>query len=417
MYSPHTSGKSTLLSMGSPQTRMSGFQRTEFDLSSDTQAFSRPVGLDSIHFETEQGGNYSQSPAYILPNAQSGMVDYEASASSWSPKIWEPVLNVNRSSNGGTNIYPETDTNGSMNQTPYSYMLPSQGMTSNEIAQTTATTMNMVSVSDIPCSDRILPTPTSRSQQISNNTSASSASASVSAMNLFADGVPGLSVPSDFKTSYWNQNQNQRCMDQHQHQHQRTHTVPSNAPFPSPTQSSKCSNTNNDTNTNTAPELIFPYIPLTNPTEPSPPLSSAPSSTTSNSSCSYTLDPHPLDTQDYRTDPQSQSQSHHRPSTSKRLMTLSNDCSDIYSYTSSEKKTRPEDPCSATLMSGLSYTRVRHSDNPPPPPPPTAAATATANMFSCGLIPEHLQEYHHRGVVGNMHHRSTISSLGNQGAY
>lgn len=380
--------------MGSPQTRMSGFQRTsDFDLGTDAQGFPRPVGLDSIHYGNEQGGNYSQSPAYMLPHGPSGMVDYDTS--SWSPKIWgEPALNINRSANGG--IYSDTDTNGSMGQSPYSYMLPSQSISSHEVPQTTTATMSMVSMSEVLGSDRTLPTPTSRSQQVPGN---------VSGMKDFAEGMFGLSVPSDIMRPFWNQ----KCADQNQ----RTHTIPSNAPFPSSTsQSTKC---NNGSNNNAAPELIFPYLPLSSSTidASSPSLSSAVSasstSTSSNTSYAGLSMETSLDTpsQNYRTLPSdarlARSFSRDESTSSERLLALSNECSpDIYGYSSSEKSSKAQDE-SGALMSGLSYTRVRYTDPP-------------SNMFPCGLLPDNIQEYHHRGVVGNMH-RPPVSPLGNQGVY
>ncbi|KAJ5979931.1 hypothetical protein N7481_007229 [Penicillium waksmanii] len=359
VYTPHVSGKSTILSMGSPQTRMSGFQRaSDFDLGTDAQGFPRPVGLDSIHYENEQGGNYNQSPAYMLPNGPSGMLDYETS--SWSSKNWENVLNVNRSANGG--IYSDTDTNGPMGQSPYNYMVTSQGIPSHEISQTTAAAMNMVSVSEVPGSDRTLPTPTSRSQQAPGN---------ASTMKILAEGMSGLSVPSDFKGSYWNQ----RCVDQNQ----RTHTVPSNAPFQSSTsQSTKCNSSSNSNNA--APELIFPYLSLSSSTTDgsSPSLSTAvpASSTTSSSNTSYaglsmetSLD---SPSQDYHTLPSdtrlARSFSRDESTSNQRLLALSNECSpDIYGYSSTEKssKGRPDESgCSSTLISGLPYTRVRYADPP-----------------------------------------------------
>jgi hypothetical protein len=392
VYTPHVSGKSALLSLGSPQTRMSGFQRnSDFDLGADAQ------GFPPIHYENEQGGNYNQSPAYILPNGPSGMVDYETSP--WGSKNWDNVLNVNRPANGG--IYSDTDTTGSMGLSPYNCMLQSQGIPSYEFPQMTAGAMNMISVSEVPGSDRTLPTPTSRSQHVPGN---------ASAMKVFAEGMPGLSVPSDFKGSF----RNQRCAGQNQ----RTHTVPSNAPFPSSTpQSTKCNSSSSSNNA--APDLIFPYLPLSSSTsdDSSTSLSSAvpASSTTSSSNTSYaglsmetSLD---SPSQDYRTLPSdtrlARSFSRDESTSNQRLLALSNECSpDIYGYSSTEKtsKARPDESgCSATLMSGLPYTRVRYADPP-------------NNIFPCGLLPDNIQEYHHRGVAGNIH-RPPVSPLGNQGAY
>lgn len=369
VYGPHISNKSALVSMGSPQTRISNFQRaSEFEPSAD--GFPRQGGPDSIHYENEQGANYSLPSSYVIPNAPSGMVDYE---SSWSPKIWEPVMSMNRPASGG--IYPEPDANDSMNQCSYNYMLPNQDIISNEVPQTTTA---MAIASDVPVSDRILPTPSSRSQQTPSNPS----------MNAFAEGIPGLSIPSDFKGSFWTQ----RCTDQPQ---QRPHTLPSNVPFPNNT-STKCNSTNN------APDIIFPYMSLSSSDESTSLPSTAPTSTSSISSYTSLAVDSALETSspEYRI-PNNDNRAFSRetPST-QRLLSLSNECSpEIYGYTSSEKKTRPSDPtCPATLMNGLPYTRVRHTDPP-------------SNVFPCGLLPENIQDYR---SVGNTH-RHPVPPLGNQG--
>ncbi|KAJ5895562.1 hypothetical protein N7495_007253 [Penicillium taxi] len=146
----HAPGKPTLMSMNSPQTRMATFQRTpEFDLGPE-HVFQRPMmGSEPMHYEGEQT-NYNMSPEYLHSNAPPGVfMDYETA--SWNPKHWDSVVNSRSAGNGG--MYPEPE------QSPF-YMLPSQVIT-NDLSQSVA-----VSSPDAPGSDRILPTPTCRSQQV-----------------------------------------------------------------------------------------------------------------------------------------------------------------------------------------------------------------------------------------------------------
>lgn len=120
-----------------------------------------------------------------------------------------------------------------------------------------------------------------------------------------------------------------------------------------------------------------------------------------------------LDTpSDYRSIPSDtrvrRSFSREHSSAGQRLLALANDCTpDIYGYSSSEKKNRATDDndnrCSAaTLVNGLPYHRVRHTETP------NAA-------FSFNLFPDALPEYH-RNAVENVQ-RPPVSPLGNQGAY
>jgi hypothetical protein len=357
-----------MLSMGSPQARVAGFLRTqEFDLGADSHVFLRPVGVDSVPYENEQSVNYSQSPAYMLPNAPSGSgLDYGASP--WSPKTWDSMFNVNRQNNGVIYADPEANT---LNQSPFSYMLPSQGISSNDISQSTA--MTAVSSADGPGTDRTLPTPTCRNQQLLRN---------AANLNVLSP-EPNLAQLSEFKGDFWNQ----RCSTSPD---QRTpaHTVPSNAPKYS--------------TASTASELLFAYVPMPTTTdETTPPLSSTATvpSSASSANASFTG----LETLDhvYRSIPNEDfRRSFSREHSAGQRLAMINDCTpDVYGY-SSEKKSR-KTKSDNRLMNGLSYQRVRRPDTP--------------GAFSFNFLPGTLPEYH-RSVVENVH-RPPVSPLDNQGAY
>jgi len=365
MYTRHTA-------RGSPQGRMAGFRTQEFDLA-HPHVFSRPAGADAISYENEPSVNYSQSPAYMLPNAPSGStLDYGASP--WSPKAWDSLFNVNRQNNGI--IYPDPETNNSLNQSPYSYMLPNQGISSNDISHSTTAAMTAVSSACGPETDRTLPTPTCRSHQLPSNT------ASLSMLSP----EPSLAQLSGFKGNFWDQ----RCNTSPNQRTVPAHTVPSNAP-----KSSTAS---------TAPELLFTYVPMPTTTDViTPPLSSTATlpSPAGRANTSFSA----LESLDheYRSIPNNNPRrSFSREHNAGQRLAMINDCTpDIYGYNSSEKKSRggSDNHCSATLMSGLSYQRVRHPDTP--------------GAFSFNLLPDTLPEYH-QSVVENVH-RPPVSPLGNHG--
>lgn len=368
MYTPQTSRKPNMLSMGSSPARMTGFPRThEFDLGADSHVFPRPVGVDSIPYGNEQSVDYSQSPAYMLPSAPSGST-LEYGASPWSPKIWDSMFNVNRQTNGV--IYPDLETNNSLTQSPYSYMLPSQGISPNEISQS-ATAMTAVSSADGPGTDRTLPTPTCRSQQLSSN---------AASLNVLSP-ESNLAQMSELKGNFWNQ----RC-ETSPDQRTPVHTVPSNVP--------KCSNAS------TTPDLLFPYVPMPTTTdETTRPLSStATGPSSANSAATSFTGLETLD-HEYKGIPNENfRRSFSREHSAGQRLAMINDCTpEIYGY-SSEKKSRDSDN---RLMNGFSYQRVRHPDPP--------------GAFSFNLLPDTLPEYH-RSVVENVH-RPPVSPLGNQGAY
>lgn len=346
--------------------------------------------MESISYEGEHPVTYSQSSTPILPIASSGpMVDYAVSP--WNPKIWDSILNVSRPSNAA--IYPEPETNTSLNQSPFAYMLPSYGLPSSEIPQSTTAAMTTIPSSD---GDRTLPTPTCRSQLLPTS------AASLTAMP--SDGDTNITVPADFKSNYWGS----RCGSSPD---QRTipTTVPSSASFSSSLSSFiKC--TSESANSS---DLISPYLPMPTTTDEmstsvSSTATSAPSTATSVST-SFSGFGAPDTVSDYRSlqsDTRlTRSFSREYSSTGQRFL---NGCTpDVYAYSGSERKAHTTDEsdyrCSAgTLMNGLPYHRVRHADNP-------------NESFAFNLFPDTLPECH-RSVVENIQ-RPPVSPLGTHGAY
>lgn len=376
-----------LLSMGLSQPGTSGLQRVaELDFHSpEAHGFPRSaVGMDSLHCESEQSTSYSQSqpPAFTLPSASSGaMMDYAASP--WSPKVWDSLLNAGRPSNTG--IYPEPEANTSLNQAPFAYMLPSHGLPPSEVApQSTAAAMDPIPSSD---TDRTLSIPTGRGQQLP--TSAASLN------TLSSEGDSNLTCSADFKGNFWSQ----QCSTSPDSQ-TPTHTVSSSAPFSSSSPPPAKSN---------APELLFNYLPTTD--EITPALSSSTAPTTSTSTSTNTSFAS-LDITEYKSIPSdtrlSRSISHDQSGTAQRQLPVTNNgAPDIYSYTSGEKKPRTSEDndsrCSGTtLMSGLPYHRIRHTDTP--------NQTLSFNLFG-----DPLPDYH-RSIVGNSQ-RPPVSPLSDHGTY
>ncbi|KAJ6121393.1 hypothetical protein N7512_003858 [Penicillium capsulatum] len=388
-------GKQNLLPMGSSQGCADGFQRSpSYDMVvAGTQVYPRSMGLDSIHYEDEPSGAYGHSSGYSLPGTPAGaMADYGASP--WSPETWNTALNGKRV-NG--NIYPDPEAISSLGQSPYSFMLPSQGLSSADLSQSSSAVVGTVSSPDALGSDRTLPTPTSRGHPHPGN---------VAGMGVLpTEGMAGLPLLSDFKSPFWNP----RCGTSPDQRATPTHVVPSNAHFDSASPPDvKCTRVTN------APELMFTYPPVPSTTDDiSPPLSSTtiPSSTGSGNPGFPILDTLDSSSSEYgRVSSDTRLRgSFSRDHSSQRLIALANECTpEIYGYTSSEKnKTCVTDSndrrCSAaTLMNGLPYTRVRHQDPP-------------SETFSFNLLPNTLPEYHH-AAVENLH-RPPVSPLGNHSAY
>lgn len=403
MIPTHPQSKSTLLSMGSPQTqpRINAYQQrsAEFDLSAaDAHAYQRSGGVNSMHYEDETSSNHPHPSQYMLPNAASPGVMMDYGIPAWSPKAWESMFGTGRHTNG--NVYSESEANPSLNQSHFTYMLPSQGHSIGDLSQPNSATISEGS-SDAQGPDRTLPSPTSRGQQGPNSSTGF----------IPTEGNSNLPWSSpDFKGAFWSP----RIAASPGHRPSSTHTVPSNTPFTgSPELSSKGISVNG-----TASDLLFPYLPMPTTSEdtmqslvssstapPPPPISTA------GMNPAYpileTLDTTGSDYQSIHNDTRiTRNHTRDHGNAGQRLLAL-NECTPaIYGYSTSEKsKARGSgsDAESRTLLSGLPYTRVQHRDTP-------------GTAFSFNLSPDALPEYH-RAVVENVHRPPAVEPLGNQGAY
>lgn len=408
MYTTTTAGKPTLLSMGSLPARMSAFQRaSDYDLgTTDGSVFpERSVAVESMPYEDGQSAGYSQSPAYMHPNAPAGTL-FDYGGSPWSPKIWDSVLGVSRPSNGG--IYPDPQTNGSVAQSPFTYMLPSQGLSSTEGQQSTTVAMASISSADLPGPDRTLPTPTCRSQQHPGTL----------AGLVFPHAEPesSLSLPTEARPAFWSPRRGPP-----QDVRSPAHTITSNILFSnSPPPTTRCPTTT------TNPDLIFSGLPMPITTEEiiSSTLSTTTAPPTTAASTSYTIEQLDNTPESRPTVPSNTTTTqvpvssstdrslsrgiygHDRTTAGQRLVHLTTDCNpDIYNYASSEKSKRASDgrtTGTSTLMNGgLEYTPVRHAHTPNP-------------AFSFGVLHGDLPEY--RPVVEGVH-RAPVSTLRSQGGY
>ncbi|KAF3385627.1 hypothetical protein F1880_001952 [Penicillium rolfsii] len=404
-YTTTAAAKPTLLSVGSSPARMPAFQRPSDYLSTaDGAVFSERAAMtvESMQYEDGQPTNYSQSPAYMHPNTPAGTL-FDYGGSPWSPKIWESGLGVSRPSNGS--IYPDPEANNSIAQSPFSYMLPSQNLSSSEGPQSTTVATAGISSADLPGPDRTLPTPTCRSQPLP----------STLAGLVFAPTEPAASssVPMESRSGFWSP-----CFGPSHDSRSPPHTISGTVLFsnsPPPTTRCPTTGTNSD--------LLFSSLsmPITTEEMISSTLSptTAPSTTTA-STTSYSIQPldatidtrptipvknrtHvPASTSTDRS--RSRGVYHERTTAGQRLVALTADCTpDIYNYASSEKSKRAGDGRSGTLMNGgLEYHPVRHTHTPNP-------------AFSFGLLHDGLPELHRTVVEGV--HRAPVSPLGNQGGY
>ncbi|CEJ55158.1 hypothetical protein PMG11_01433 [Penicillium brasilianum] len=409
MYTSTTAGKPTLLPMDSPQARMAAFQQaSDYDLgTTDGSVFPEraAVTVVSMPYEDGQSSSYSQSPAYMHPNTPAGTL-FDYGGSSWSPKTWDSVLGASRPSNGS--IYPDPEANNAIAQSPFSYMLPSQGLASTEGPQSTTVAMANISSADLPGPDRTLPTPTCRSQQLP--------SALAGLVFSQTESPCSLSVPIEARPAFWNP----RCGPPHDSR-SPAHSIPSTILFSnSPPPTTRCPTTSNQ-------DILFSGLPMLTTTEEL--VSSTLSTTTAPPTTTATPTSYAMEALDHTTatrplpsnTPTAQAHAststdrsltrgiygHDRTSTAQRLVELTTDCTpDIYSYSSREKSKRAGDGRNAgasTLMNGgLEYTPVRHAHTSNP-------------TFSFGMLHDELPEYH-RPVVEGVH-RAPISPLVNQSGY
>ncbi|KAJ6015801.1 hypothetical protein N7540_010392 [Penicillium herquei] len=389
----HTQQKAALASMRSPQspTHHAAFQRTpDFDLHpADAHVFQRSGIANAIPYEDEPSVNYSQSSQYMLPNAPGVVMDYGSPV--WT-KGWDSMFNTGRTSNGG--IYPELQSNASMNESQFAYMLPSQGHPLSELPPSTHAAMSAVSSPDMSGSDRTLPTPRSRNQQGPAPTLGFLPTEGNSNMSWSPPDFKG-----DFKGVFWSPRVATSIGSPPQ-------TIQSNVPFTSsPELLNKGVN---------APDLLFTYHTTSEDSNAALLCSSSVSSAALPSTTSGVTSTYPIlgtldTTSEYSSIPSNikpvRKSSRNHTSAGQRHHALTNECtSNIHGYSSSAKRKARggSDPDTRTLVSGLPYTRVQHRDSP-------------GTNFSFNLLPGALPEYH-RAVVENVH-RPPVEPLGNQGAY
>ncbi|KAJ5605122.1 hypothetical protein N7510_010276 [Penicillium lagena] len=388
IYAAHAPGKQTLLSMGSPQTRIAELTHpAEYDVGAVNVQHRLPrlsVGVDHpLHYDDEQSANYStQSQHNMLP---SSIMDYGAPA--WSPKAWSSMFNTSRGTTGEC-TYPDSETNGSISG--YNYVLPSQGISVTEMSHS-----SMASASSAEAPGITLPTLTCRTQQLQTG------------LASLPEVVSSVPLSSEYKSSFWNS----RCGASPTQR--ATPILRSN----DTSLSTSPSSTRIKPDTNSVPDLAFGYLPMPTTTDDATPSlsSGAPSvpSSASSSNCPYpgpeqiiSSSSPPTDTRMARSF--SRNYTSNNNSGQQRLLALNTDCNlGIYGYASSNRSKRSstdagDTRCSApTLLNGLPYTRVRHADSP------NAA-------FSFNLLPtDSLAEYS-RSMAVNMN-RSSVSPLGNQG--
>ncbi|CAG8903100.1 unnamed protein product [Penicillium egyptiacum] len=362
LYATKGQGRSIL--MGSPQMR-APYQREEYELDIQSNFSRQPVGMD--HSYDDQSANYhgQTSPGYML-SSTGGMLDY---GTAWANRAWDL--------NGRPEFFEEQSSN--MNQAAYGFVLPGQGMSTEMPQSTGAMTTSYADV------DRTLPTPpTCRSQQ--SNIS----------LSTLPDGLSGMTLATDPKG--WNAryatSQDGRTVPM---------TVPSNGLY-NISPSARVKSTDSEGGT---PDLVFGYIPMSTAEDPSPLPPASSSMATSAANPPYpALDTIENTLGEYNTSDARLGRTFQRESgAGQRLLALTSDCApDVYGYAGSERrKSRgvvDDVRCSApTLVNGLPYTRVRHTDS--------------AVGLPYGFLPDGLSDY---GRPVDMH-RSPVSPLGHQGAY
>ncbi|OJJ34361.1 hypothetical protein ASPWEDRAFT_173777 [Aspergillus wentii DTO 134E9] len=331
IYPPHMASKPGDYSVNSPNMRVASFSRSsDYDMGLDSQhAFSRqPFGVDpSLNYEEDPSTTHSS--AYMVPTGHQGALpDYYGIA--WNTKGWSPGMPINKASNGA--LYHDQD-ESSLTQPNYSYMLPGQGTQATD-APSLGPAMTLVS--DGQGTDRTLPTPTIRNQL----------QTSISTLPTSPEAISGLPFSQDFRVgNIWapksapstSSRSSMRAMSNGAYS---ASLVSREKPIPS-----------------SAQDMVFGFISMTSAGTPSPLIPSSGAFTGTG-----------LDTVDSADDFRAATDARLTRSYSRdhgRLMSLT-DCSpDVYGYSSSEKnKNRSDDTGSAaTLMNGLPYTPVRHSDN------------------------------------------------------
>jgi hypothetical protein len=288
----------------------------------------------SVQYD-EQSNYYGQtSPSYIVPSTGNMMANY----SIWGVRACDPLLNSRQPS--GDFLKGATGLSQAQAQAVYGFNLP-QGM-SSDMTQPPGVNQSFSEV------ERTLPTsPTCRSQPQSQSQAST-------ILFTLPEGLSDMAPAIDPKNQFWNSHARGMAMP----------IVP-NKGYTSPYAKPSTSETGTPT-----PDLTSGYVPMATMVDTPPPLPPAASFVPSSGAGNNTLYPVLDAIHECRSGPGRLASNNtfiRNKNSNFRLNALMSDCS-LYSYgysTGERSKTRgsadaDETRCSApTLMSGLSYSRVR----------------------------------------------------------
>lgn len=365
--------KTSALSTNSPTLRAASYSRQSgYDLGTAGQqnAFTRtqyPLTYN-INYEEDPSAMFNiQSPAYMLPNANSSvMVSYCAALG--SPKAWRPVPDTNKIQNGGP--YSDQDSASPMGQPAYPYITPSSHVPppSTDIPSLFPAITSLSS--SCQGSDRTLPNPTSRCQVLSSPpTSLTTLPESLSLSGLSFS--PGQSYKAG---NHWGPKSTSS-----------TSSEASTGTMSSSSGGSSASSVNGTkTVSSSAQDMVFGYITS----------SSSPPSLSSNTYRGADM-VDPADGFQTGTD---SGLTRTMSRESESLLSLGGCSPSIYGYSTGEKSKRRSDGAnsgsSGTLMNGLPYIRLPQSEHHNPSP---------FNILQSDAVTDA--------------HRTSISSLSNPGGY
>ncbi|KAF9886406.1 hypothetical protein FE257_011438 [Aspergillus nanangensis] len=326
---PVTPKVAGVLPTNSPGLHPASFPRQSYDMGpTDSQpSYSRSPLVDhAISYEDESA--YASPPsAYMIPNTPQGLDDY--CALPWTKAAWNPNLNMSRGSSISGALFPDHEAEGTVHQPTYTtYMFSGQGTPSTDPSMTLPETQG---------TDRTLPTPTTRSQQMG-----------LSGLATMPEAISGLTPPQDFRIAQtWptkaGGSNNVRGMQPafSSGPMSRTKWLPPSTH-----------------------DLMFGLMPMPS-TGTTSPLMHACGGFTGLESVEGSGGDDFRDSQTRITRPFS------RDSTNGRLTRINEYSSDIYGYSSSEKKkcsNTGDAGVAATLINGLPYTRPKPLEQPFPTP-------------------------------------------------
>lgn len=330
-------------------SRQPGYDMGLFDSQS---MFSRQsFGLDnSVNYEDDSAAFNTQSPGYMLPSTPQGAVDY--SGLPWNQKTWSSNFHDSKTQNGG--LFPDQEPESALSQPTYSYMLPGQEVPSAEMTP-------VVPTMSLPCdeqgTERTLPNPGNRNHQLPSN---------MPVITTTQESMSNLQFSQGFRIgSSWAPRPVPASV--------RAAVQPISNEFSvSPANRAKL-------NMPTAQDLGFGFMPITT-------ADSSPAITSSGAVAKMEA----VDSSEPRVRNFSRDNG--------RLLGMADYTPDIYGYSTGEKNKNRADE-SATLMSGMAYTRVRHPDT---------------NLFPFHLLPsEAIPDYRPATEA----HRTSISPVGNPNGY